>query len=508
MKKVDNRFALYGNPITTRQTEQTQRWRQMFVRKFSFDPDETYQLSLKPNPHLGPLFGVKDILRQPDGETITTDNAVLISTIRMGYGHYRIAMAGASCAAAMGFTPLWLDLLAIPGITTDVIGWCNRWYSRFSRISQQSRLFNRWVWEPVTTGDPTLPGLSWLLNRWIVGWPWRFVKTNIKDYQMSQLFAPLHGALPPNLPILTSHMWNAMGAVAGGMSRVVDMVFDNWPMAFQLTEGAQHAIQSPSGYYGFRTMKGFGERGELMRPVPPEALSFAGHHVDHELVDNIETDCEHRLQRAADGQPRRLLLTMGGAGAQRELFREVLLHCLPLIRDRKAMLMINLGDHQANWAWLQSQLPADAPPVQLLSSWEEARDWADGIRAGSAEGLAVFTFSTTTEAVYTTNYLMRVADVMITKPSELSFYPIPKIMNERVGGHERWGAIRAAELGDGTVEVGTIPLVRQAIDLLVHETDLLEMYCDCIVKNKQIGIYDGGYRAVELATGTKFVRSS
>ena len=83
---------------------------------------------------------------------------MICSTIRMGFGHYRIAMAGASCARAMGFTPYWLDLLAIPGITTDVINWCNTWYSRWSRISQRSELFNKYVWESVTTGEPTLPG--------------------------------------------------------------------------------------------------------------------------------------------------------------------------------------------------------------------------------------------------------------------------------------------------------------------------------------------------------------
>ena len=67
-----------------------------------------------------------------------------------------------------------------------------------------------------------------------------------------------------------------------------------------------------------------------------------------------------------------------------------------------------------------------------------------------------------------------------------------------------WGAIRGAEIGDGTVEVRTIPETLQAIDLLTNEEDLLEMYCDMIVKNKSIGIYDGAYKSVELATGKKF----
>jgi hypothetical protein len=128
---------------------------------------------------------------------------------------------------------------------------------------------------------------------------------------------------------------------------------------------------------------------------------------------------------------------------------------------------------------------------------------------GSADGLHVFLHDNIFHAVYATNLLMRVTDVMITKPSELAFYPVPKIFNERVGGHEMWGAIRSAELGDGTVETRTVAQTLQAIDLLTDETDLLELYCEQIVKHKSIGTYDGAYRCVELATGRKpFHRSA
>jgi hypothetical protein len=41
---------------------------------------------------------------------------------------------------------------------------------------------------------------------------------------------------------------------------------------------------------------------------------------------------------------------------------------------------------------------------------------------------------------------------------------------------------------------------------MAEEDDLLTMFCDCIVKNKSIGIYDGAYKSVELATGKKFKR--
>jgi hypothetical protein len=508
MKMQDGRFVVYGNAIKASHSKQATKWQNMFVKKFKYDPDEKYVLSLVENDFLGPLFGLKNIVRGDHGETIEKENAVICSTIRMGFGHYRIAMAGVSCARAMGFTPYWLDLLAIPGITTDVINWCNTWYSRWSRLSQRSKLFNKYVWESVTTGEPTLPGLSAILNTWIVGWPWRFLKTNVKDYKMSELFRNLHQALPPDMPVLTAHMWNCMGAVAGGMTNVVDMMFDNWPMAFQLTEGAKHGVQSPSGYYGFRIMRGFDETGKVMNAVPPDAIFYTGHHVDHELVENIEVDCKARLRRMRNNEPRRFLITMGGAGAQRELFKAVIEHCIPLIKQDKLALFVNLGDHQSSWEWLQDQLRQHMEIIQTHFAWDDTRAFADEIRTGPTQGLHVFLHDNIFPAVYATNYLMRVVDVMITKPSELAFYPVPKIFNERVGGHEMWGAIRGAELGDGTVEARSIPHTLQAIDVLTHDNDLLELFCDRIVKNKNIGIYDGAYKCVELATGRKFDRKS
>ncbi len=506
MKMENGRFVVYGNALDARQSQKTIKWQNMFIKKFNYDPDEKYTLSLEENPYLGPIFGLKNIVRGDHGAPIVRENAVICSTLRMGFGHFRIAMAGVSCARAMGFQPYWLDLLAIPGITTDVIGWCNDNYSRFSRWSQKSALFNKYVWESVTTGEPTLPGLNAFLNSWIVGWPWRFLKTNVKDYKMSELFRNLHQALPSDMPILTAHMWNCMGAVAGGMTNVVDMMFDNWPMAFQLTEGAKHAVQSPSGYYGFRTMRGFDDKNRILNPVPEDALYYTGHHVDHELVENIEVDCAARLQRMHDNQPRRFLLTMGGAGAQRELFKAIIEHCLPLIQAGKIALFVNLGDHKSNWDWLQAELADKKDMLNTHFTWEDTQAYVDQIRSEPASGLHVFLFDNTFHAVYATNYMMRVVDVMITKPSELAFYPVPKIFNERVGGHEMWGAIRGAELGDGTVEARSIPQTLQAIDMLTHYTDLLEMFCDCIVKNKSIGVYDGGYKSVELATGKKFER--
>ena len=61
-------------------------------------------------------------------------------------------------------------------------------------------------------------------------------------------------------------------------------------------------------------------------------------------------------------------------------------------------------------------------------------------------------------------------------------------------------------MGDGTIETRTIPRTLQAIDLITSENDVLEMFCGLIVKNKQIGVYDGACKCVALATGMTWER--
>ena len=138
MKYENGRFSVYGNPIKKSDSKKTIKYQNWFIKKFNYDPDEEYTLSAVDNEYLGPIFGMKEIIRGGEGQEIDRENGVICSTVRMGYGHYRIAMAGVSCARAMGFKPYWLDLLAIPGITRYVINVWNSNYSKFSRISQRS----------------------------------------------------------------------------------------------------------------------------------------------------------------------------------------------------------------------------------------------------------------------------------------------------------------------------------------------------------------------------------
>ena len=72
-------------------------------------------------------------------------------------------------------------------------------------------------------------------------------------------------------------------------------------------------------------------------------------------------------------------------------------------------------------------------------------------------------------------------------------------MIKRVGGHEAWGAIRAAEIGDGTYEVTTPAETCAMIEEMQKNSDILEMMCSCIDTADRAGIYNGAYNVIKLA---------
>lgn len=55
--------------------------------------------------------------------------------------------------------------------------------------------------------------------------------------------------------------------------------------------------------------------------------------------------------------------------------------------------------------------------------------------------MTLFAFKEYFPAVAATDVLTRVADVLACKPSELAFYPVPKLMIRRVGDHEQVSAV-------------------------------------------------------------------
>ncbi|MBR0108542.1 MAG: hypothetical protein IJM07_05405, partial [Pyramidobacter sp.] len=303
--------------------------------------------------------------------------------------------------------------------------------------------------------------------------------------------------------LVGTHVWPAQAALHGGMKYVVNAIPDNWPMALHLAEGSVHTVQTRFAYQGYRILNGMAGDA-VLSPMPADSLVYTGHYIDHELVANLEKDCDARLQRKQNGEPMRFLLTIGGAGAQRELFAAVIKYLLPAVREKKAALYVNVGDYKAVWEELVRDIPGlDAVSSTHFNDWTDTNAFAQSAIDGAVEGVHAFWHENIFEAVYCTNLLMRSADVLLTKPSELAFYPIPKLFLKRIGGHEKWGAIHSAEMGDGTLECEDIPHTLQMVSLFLNEDATLEYMCGRIKANKLAGLYDGAYEVVKLAMAKK-----
>ncbi len=379
-----------------------------------------------------------------------------------------------------------MDLNSFPETTcTKVISAQNDLYSKGSRMSQKSKLFNRLFWEPMNYEG------------------FRKLSYNASDQKNAELMAPVFQNVPKDIPLIGTHVWPAQAAIHGGMKYVVNAIPDNWPMALHLAEGSVHTIQTHQAYQGYRILNGM--RGdEVLKPMPADSLVYTGHYVDHELVSNIEEDCRKRLLRKKNGKPMHFLLTIGGAGAQKEIFAGIIRYLLPMVREGRAALYVNVGDYRNVWDQLTSEIRGLKDiSVEHFNSWENTENFAAGALDGDVEGIHAFWHENIFQAVYCTNLLMRSCDVLITKPSELSFYPVPKLFIHRIGGHEKWGAIHSAEIGDGTLECQDIPHVIQMLELFMNDPVLLEDMCHNIVRNKEMGIYDGAYEAVKLAMRLK-----
>lgn len=483
---TDRATIIFGNEIDPRTYAKACRTKSKYARKFKRDGSETCHLEIAELPVVGDRFGGKRLVPADAGaqpaDFSGIENPVVVGNIRMGFGHYRISMAMASAAAALGFTPLWFDLMGFPDTAaTRLIAHQNDLYSLGSRLSQRISLFNKLVWEPMNSEG------------------FRKLTYNAADQKAAELMVAPYADLPRDIPFVATHAWPAQAAIHAGLTNVVNAIPDNWPMALHLAEGAVHTVQTPSAYLGYKALRGM-DKNRQLAPMPNGSLYYTGHYIDHELVLNIPFDCTRRCERAQGAGPIRYLLTVGGAGAQQDLFRSIIEHLVPYIERGEAALLVNVGDHADVWEHLKSSVPALSDASCHFNDFNEAARFTEDALDGDLQGIHAFGDEDIFAAVYLTNLLMRACDLLVTKPSELAFYPVPKIMIKRVGGHEAWGAIRAAEVGDGTYELETPAEVCAWIDLLQAEPEIIIDMCSNIEVADAMGVYDGAYHALSIAT--------
>ena len=475
-------MVIFGNQMSKKTIRKANQSKNKFAKKFGEDSSKNYLIGVEENSTIGPVLGVKNlVISEKEGEKINPEKAVIVGNIRMGFGHYRIAMAIASAANSLGYTPYWMDLNSYQETTGGkIIGAQNALYSMGSRWAGQSKIFNKMFWEPLNYEG------------------FRKISYNASDLKNAELMTSVFKNIPKEIPFIGTHVWPSQAATMSGMKKVVNAIPDNWPMALHLAPGSMHTVQTHSSYLGYRTLNGMNGT-EILNPMESNEIEYTGHYIDDELVQNITNDCDKRISRAEQGKPMRFLLTIGGAGAQREIFEAIIKHLLPLIQKGKASLFINVGDYLNVWKELEERIPELKDAKKFFDTWEKTKEFADRACQEDITGIYGFYHENIFEAVYASNLLMRATDVLVTKPSELAFYPIPKLFIKRVGGHEQWGAIHSAEIGDGTLEMRDIPHVIQMIDLFIEEKEVLIEMCECIKRNHKMEIYSGAYKVVELA---------
>ncbi len=475
---MDKSSVIFGNKINKKTIKKANKSKKKYIKKFGDDSNKDYKLGFKPIDTLD-FIGTQNIVFT-DNEENFPENPLIVGNIRMGFGHYRISIAIASCAKALGYNPLWLDLASFDATGSKMIRHQNDMYSTASRISQKSKLFNKLVWEPLNSEG------------------FRKITYNAVDQRNSELLAPIFRNIPKDIPYVATHTWPSQGAIHGGMTHVVNAIPDNWPMALHLSEGAIHTVQTPFAYLGYKMLNGFDKKP--LNGMPDDALKMVGHYVDHELLVNLKDDNSKRIERIKKGEPIRILLTVGGAGAGGDMFLAMLNHLMPYVKDKKVALFINFGDHLNVFEMFAKKVKGfDSVATKYFEEYDKLKDFVNNMNNSVVSGIHVIYNKDIFKAVYSTNLLMPKCDLLVTKPSELVFYPIPKLFMRHIGGHEVYGAVHGQEIGDATFECPTKKSLCEMLDRLVYDKDILVQMVNMVDKLNNDGYYNGGYEAVKLA---------
>jgi hypothetical protein len=400
---------------------------------------------------------------------------VIVATIRMGFGHHRLAYSACSWALEQGYTTIFHDLLNIESDESQLIHSVDALYSQASRWASELGGPVEQLWgKAMKQGDANALRIAALTAAHL---------------------QPLLLAYPKDIPLVCTHQLVALCAAAAGFTNVVNLVVDNYPQWFLVVPQTLNLTQGPVNYQSF-----------LRMGVQPKDLKLAGHWCPNDLVHNIPMDCQNRIARAKctvpARKPRRLLIPVGGAGAQRKFIVGLMELIQDLVKTGQLQLFLNAGDHEHMKAAFVTVLDKCQLDYDTVTTTQGVYDFQKHLLTGGepTKAVTLFCFDDYFPAVATTDILCRVSDVLTCKPSELAFYPIPKLHIRRVGDHEADSARRAAEAGDGTLEARELADARHMVQLLLHkEPDLLVSMNEAIVQNNTIGMYSGCENAVKWA---------
>lgn len=170
---------------------------------------------------------------------------IVIATIRMGFGHHRLAYSAASWALQSGHPTIFHDLLNITSEEADLIKSTDELYSKFSRMAtEMGGPVERFWGSLMMTGDADALRIAALTAAHL---------------------QPLLLAYPKDICMITTHQLVALTAAAAGFTNVVNLVVDNYPQWFLTVPKTLNIVQGPVNYQTF-----------LKMGVRPNELQLAG----------------------------------------------------------------------------------------------------------------------------------------------------------------------------------------------------------------------------------------
>lgn len=139
-------------------------------------------------------------------EATPTKPTVVVATIRMGFGHHRLAYSACSWSLSKGYTTIFHDLLNIESEERDMLTSLDTFYSKMSRIaSEWGGPFEKLWGVAMKQGDADGLRIAALTASHLV---------------------PLLKAYPKDTPLITTHQVVALTAAAAGFTKVVNLVVE------------------------------------------------------------------------------------------------------------------------------------------------------------------------------------------------------------------------------------------------------------------------------------------
>ncbi|MEQ8353308.1 MAG: hypothetical protein RH862_17670 [Leptospiraceae bacterium] len=430
-----------------------------------YPPAQKMDLSASPSPY----FPGIDLISGMDEEHSVgglKPYELYTGTIRMGYGHHRMAFSVYSQSVERGISTALHDPLVLECNESTCIERLDSLYSQFSRLATDIGGPVEWMWGKAMTGG------------------------GIGALHFSMLLAArlisLFSGMDRQTPIITTYPLNAHIAATLGFERIIHLVNDTLPQYFLLCPGALNLVQT-------RHMRD----AYLEMGVEESEVDFAGHWVSEPVLSTLENATSDRLRRLQSQERLRLLIPVGGAGAQKKFLRNWIQGIFDQEELRNSYVpIINCGDHQEFKDTVLSILNKKEIRYKVCNTLAEVQNLPAILEDFDA---VVFHFESRYEAVYATDYAIVYSDILATKPSELAFYPIPRLFLRRVGDHEGFSADYGYKLGESTPERRSEKEALQ--DLLDWKKDPgpLKAMNETIASNHELKLYNGSTLAIERA---------